>query len=485
MIQFGEWLPDQPTLNNPGATVAMNVTPAAKGYRSVRDLAYIDNTSTGVSLNGCYAAKTPAASYLFAGGATAIYKYDSVTAAYENVSSNTSTYTSCQWRFTTFGDAVIGVCGDSTDTQSYTMGSSTDFDALAGTPPRARFVATVRDFVMTGYVTYGGTTYPRRLRWSALDSAVSWTIGTSLADIQDLADAGSITGLHGGEEAMILLERGIYKGYFTGDPNTVFQFDRISVDRGMPYAAASAQIGGTVFFLSDDGFYSLTGTTLNPIGDEKVDEWFAAQFDIAKSANLSCSIDPIQKLVCWAFTSNDSTNGENDKIIFYHYALNRWSYAVMRADVLFPLYMPGYTLEGLDLISSSIDTLEITLDDPALAGGDYAFAAAIDQRLATFSGSPLEGVVETAEFGEQQNVLVRKVYPLTDGATASGVSVALSYRQSQQDAPTWGSTATMVSAGWIPTRSAGRYHRARLAISGENWTLAQGINVEAVPIGWR
>ena len=49
MIPLGEWLPDQPALNNPGATVAKNVTPAARGYRAVKDLAYIDSTGTGAA----------------------------------------------------------------------------------------------------------------------------------------------------------------------------------------------------------------------------------------------------------------------------------------------------------------------------------------------------------------------------------------------------------------------------------------------------
>ncbi len=35
MIQFGEWLPDQPDYSNPGVTRAENVVPAAGGERSL------------------------------------------------------------------------------------------------------------------------------------------------------------------------------------------------------------------------------------------------------------------------------------------------------------------------------------------------------------------------------------------------------------------------------------------------------------------
>ena len=40
MIDFGEWLPDQPELNSKGLTVATNVIPAARGYRSLRGLTF-------------------------------------------------------------------------------------------------------------------------------------------------------------------------------------------------------------------------------------------------------------------------------------------------------------------------------------------------------------------------------------------------------------------------------------------------------------
>ena len=37
MMNFGEWLPDQPD-NTSGVTTAKNVIPAARGYRGLQDL---------------------------------------------------------------------------------------------------------------------------------------------------------------------------------------------------------------------------------------------------------------------------------------------------------------------------------------------------------------------------------------------------------------------------------------------------------------
>ena len=38
MIKFGEWLPDQPDMENSGVTVATNVIPIINGYRSINSL---------------------------------------------------------------------------------------------------------------------------------------------------------------------------------------------------------------------------------------------------------------------------------------------------------------------------------------------------------------------------------------------------------------------------------------------------------------
>ena len=222
------------------------------------------------------------------------------------------------------------------------------------------------------------------------------------------------------------------------------------------------------------------GAQLTPIGDEKVDEWFADMFDVDKRANLTCAVDPIRKLVCWAFTSTDSTDGENDLILFYHYALKRWSYAALAADLLFPLYQPGFTLEGLDAISSSIDALEISLDDPSLAGGEFAFAAGIADRIATFSGQPLNGTVETAEQGMPQNTLVRRVYPLTDGA-ASGTCRSPSPRASRNRRAWPTADGDHDGCRLVPTRAAGRYHRIKLHLTGETWDQIHGLEVDVEP----
>ena len=56
MINFPEFLPDQPALDNPGSTVAQNVIPAARGYRSMKALSDF-SSATDTRIRGFIAVK--------------------------------------------------------------------------------------------------------------------------------------------------------------------------------------------------------------------------------------------------------------------------------------------------------------------------------------------------------------------------------------------------------------------------------------------
>jgi hypothetical protein len=57
-------------------------------------------------------------------------------------------------------------------------------------------------------------------------------------------------------------------------------------------------------------------------------------------------------------------------------------------------------------------------------------------------------------------------------------------RKNPTEAVTFTSAVSMNDDGFAPFRAQGRHHRARMNISG-NWTVAQGIDIEAREIGRR
>ena len=489
MINFAEWTPDQPAFENAGAAEAKNVIPAVKGYRCLKDIAPVSAAATNDIL-GMFAGKDDDGNAaLYVGDSAKLYKFNAADSVLTDKSKAGGYNTAGDnvWNFVQFGETLLAT-NFNDNIQASTVGSGSAFADLSGTPPKAKFIAVVRDQVMTGFTNDGSDgTKPYRLWWSGINSATSWTSGTALSDYQDVADLGDCTGLVGGEYAIALFERGIVRGQFVGAP-LIYQFDKIHTSRGCAVPGSVTSIGPEqVFFLSDDGFYMLRGSELVPIGAEKINNYFFKRLKTANRANMRAAVDPLQQIVIWAFPSVDSADGSNDELIIYNYFLNRWSRAVVSCDALAPLFTAGYTLEGLDNISSSIDTLPASLDDGVFMGGTFFFAAAKDKKVQSFTGTCLSATIDTGEFQVTagRRSIVNTVIPyVTGGSVAPTISATIGSRALQHEDVAFGTASTVNSEGFCPVRAEGRFHRVRVDIVSD-WTQAQGIDVDAQATGLR
>ena len=488
MIPFGEWLPDQSDLQNSGATVATNVIPAARGYRPFQGIATLSGAGDAY-LRGFFGSIDSSDTvHLFAGNASKLYKFTNATGALSDVSvgGGYNLDSSDQWRFIQFGNSVIGSSGLNTGLQAYTIGTSSAFATVSGAPA-AKHLAVVRDFVVTANVKYSGTAHPFRVRWSAINDATSWTIGTNQADIQDIPDAGNITGLVGGQFGVVLMERAIARMEFVGSP-LIFTFEQVETGHGCNYPNSVAALAPTqVFYLADDGFFMFDGKRSIPIGAEKVDTFFFDDLNPHQTDRISCSLDPVNQLVLWSYVSTSSNSGEPDKIIMYNYAVNRWAIAEIDHEFIGTIISPNFTLEALANISSSIDTLGTSLDSRLWSGGQSAFAASKDSKIASFTGDPLAAVLETQEFepSKLKHSLVKSVTPyLTSKDVAPTLTVQVGSRSRQIDSVNFTNTSVLNSDNIVPVRANGRYHRVRVNASG-TWRYALGVDVEAVPLGRR
>ena len=102
------------------------------------------------------------------------------------------------------GDDVIAAGGVGETPQKFGLGTSSAFADLGGTPPKADFIAVVRDFVWLANVDTGSGRVPYQCYWSGFNDPTSWTAGVNQSDFQNLPDSVAITGLVGGEYATIL-----------------------------------------------------------------------------------------------------------------------------------------------------------------------------------------------------------------------------------------------------------------------------------------
>ncbi len=484
-VELAEWLPDQAALGLPGATVATNVLPAARGYLPAYALgAYTD--ALGANCIGAASFRDSAnTQYLFAGTTARLYTASGSTWTDATINASAELYevgSTYQWEFAQFGNRIIATAyfdGSESGTtvtfpQTYTMGTSTDFDNLltgnvteGSNEFRAAHVATVRDFVVFGDIRYDEVRYPNRVWWTALNDPTSITVSaTTQADYQDLPDTGWVRRIYGGETGIVVTDRGIWSMRYVGAP-VIWQFDLMVPDLGSSFAWGGAQHAGTVYLLTDSGFVALgRGGELRRIGSEKVDRWFFDHFQAGQEWRVSCAVDPRNARVFWAFPTTAATAGTSDRILVYDITADRWTLLVQTVEVLCQAGTAGYDLDGLALVYADLDAMPVSLDSDAWRGGKLQLAG-VDSahKLGVFSGAALAATVETQEanLAPGRQALVRGSRPLADAGTAT---VAIGSRNRQTDSVVWSAASTLSATGTCDLRVTGRYHRARIALTG-------------------
>lgn len=481
MIEFGEYLPDLPPYKNPGTTEAKNCIPWGKGYKELGSLSAYSTNALDARAQGAFGAQdSDGNTTIFAGDASKIYKLTDTTWGDVSLAGGYNTAEDATWDFIQFGDTVIAT-NYADAMQKWTLGSSTAWANLGGSPPKARHLAVVRDFVVCGNLDESGTLTPNKIRWSAIDNAEDWSASpTTQSDSQVIAgNGGAVQGIVGGEYGVIFLERSIYRMTYVGSP-LIFQFDEVEQTRGTAVPGSIAALGNLVFYLSDEGFYQFDGTQSIPIGANKVDKTFytTRAFDQSYRSRVTSAIDPINHLVLWAFPGTGHTAGDPNFCMIYDWVNKKWSYAEFDCQMIFRSLSTGYTLDTLDTISTDLDSLAFSLDSRAWTGGSVLLAAFdTSNQLAYFSGTALAAVLDTTEFQPipGRRSFINKVRPIVDG-TGATTTVQMGTREDHQTANAFASAVSVNSTGDAPVRSDSRYHRIRCNISG-GFDFAQGVDV--------
>jgi len=488
VLPAGEWMPDLPDLGNSGI-VAQNVIPWNGAYKSFPSMVVQSGALNARVQGGYFARDTSGNVYNFAGTTSKLYEQVAGSVNYTDVtrSSGGAYGTSIDdfWEMVQWGNTVIATNFIDAP-QVITLGSA-NFTALGGTPPNARHVAVVRDFVVFGNVNYSAGVLPNRVYWSAINNSADYTIAASTqCDIQDLqGDGGWIQKIIGGEYGLVFQERAVWKMTYVGSP-VIFQFDLVERNRGAYAPQSVIGWGNMVFFLADDGFYQMVGgSPAIPIGGGKVDKTFLADLNTSYAYRINAAIDPTNKLVMWAYPGQGSTDGTCTSIIIYNWAVKRWALITGVSIECFTRYAStGYTLDTLDTVSSSIDALTASLDSRIWTGGAQSMSAFdSSHKLNTFSGTAMTATVDTGEVqltpGQRSSVLWAR--PITDGNAAS---VALRSRNRLADTGTYGSASSQDSTGICALRSNARYHAARTTTSGA-FNFIQGVELQYTSEGER
>lgn len=490
IIPFGPWEPDRSRLVASDGTT--NALPHADGWGPMPGGDVYSAALPGVCRGAFLARNSDGTFTVFAATATAIYRTTGTTwtdvtrtvgGAY-NLASGDS------WSMTQFGQTVLFVNVNDAP-QAYTLGSSTAFANLAGSPPQCRYVGVSGDYVLL----LSTAAAPNRLHRSGVNDATWWTYKKRGSDYQDLPDGGWITGMVGFERGAVIFSKTCVR-QFDDLPGSALLFTLTKTEPALGVVAPDSivQVGSRIFFRAEDGFYRYVPGDSQNLSVKRCEKWFLNEIDLDDIDQVQGAADPVRQIVWWAF-STDETLSYFNRLIGYNWALDRWfwaSGATIEIEWLLSVASPGYTLEELDTVLgyTSIETIPYSLDSRIWKGGRPTLGAFDNaHKLIFFEGANRLATLETPEValgGDGRRVALTGFRPIGDFSPSTiPVGGQVGVAESFSDTPTYTAKQHQNSTGMIPTRTSSRTARFRISTWYEQgitsttslWSSASGIEI--------
>jgi hypothetical protein len=469
-LLFGEFQPDQPAFLNEGLIVADGCYPVKNGYAPVGGFFPAPNGGLPNICLGGSAYRVAGATYSFAADAGNLYRYGA--SGYTNLKTGLTNNLGVQ--FAPYSTLML-ITNGTDPVQKFTPSPTNAVTALGGSPPIARYVGIVGGFTVLAYASNS----PLRVAWSNQGNPEQWTPSTaSEAGVLDMATGGDITGFVGGEYGLIFQENRVTRMTYTAS-DTVWQFDPLGQDVGCVLPGSIATWNKLTFFLSNRGFMMCDGSSITPIGAEKVDRWFQNTADRSYFDNVSAVIDPRNSLYIMTLPNTFPFG----TVLIYNYVLQRWSTAKVTTErLIYGLAQPT-SLDALDAMYPNLDALTISLDSVAFRGGYPLLLLYNGQhQLGSLSGAPVDAtfVDATRELVPGQRARITAVRPMTD---AKAAQVTIACQDSLADAPTATTYVDRRGSGTFRVRESANLCAITVSIPSQTWTFVQGVDVDAVAGG--
>jgi len=328
--------------------------------------------------------------------------------------------------------------------------------------------------------------------WSAIRDAQDWSPAQSTqCDYQDLQFGGQVQRIIGSVEyAIVFQETIIRRMNYVGTP-AVFDIQPVDRRRGTAIPTSVTSWGRLIFFIAPEGFMAFDGVESTPIGENYIDDYFYDSFDPSQHYLVHAAIDPVLKLVYWSYPGADNI-GEANEVLVYHWPERKWSHLDVGLTCIGNMGRPGFTLEGLDAVSTDVDNdtlLGPSLDSDKWKGGPEAFGAFdTSNYLGFFDGSTAPAVITTgeAQIMPGRRVQINGVRPHIQSGLKSHVDISVGHRKTPLDDVTYSSSNPLNVDGEAPQRVEDRYHRVRISLSASmSWSLATGVTLEYEETGDR
>lgn len=488
-LTLGEWLPDQATVNGPGLVLSTNALPAATHYRSWQaPLPIVGPQIFQYPYQGLFLGYRPNGGiWMIVGSAAALTLQTTPGGAAQFFGGPYSLTEFDRWRGVQHENALI-LTSYVDPIQVCDLGGVGGFTVLGGSPPKARYIAIIKGFVVVAYTNDNvDGEVANRVRWhgyvNGLPDITSWAVSASTqADFQDVSGIGQITGLTGGEFGTVLGTKGIVRMTFGGP--ALFDFAVVERGVGCEIPQSVVQYGQQTFFLGQDGFYAFNGSQAQPIGRERVDRWFAADYTHGLEHRMWAAVDTENGLVCWLYPGVGAVDGVPNRMLVYHVTLNRWSVIHINAQWIGEVMSFGLDLDNEQQFPN-LDTDDRNLDDPRLWADLPRFGCIMPTgHISAFIGPPLPATFQfnELELAEGRRAVVKSAIVEHDGGSAT-VQIGKRERLGPNNQIAWSNPHPRQADGWYRMREAAHYHTPRLDLI--DWQKANAVELEATALGRR
>ena len=481
-LPVGEWLPDLPKVNNPGALEALNVLPLNGVYVPLpTHEGQVNGALPDICRGAVAVTLTSGITQLYAGTVNGLYTRLAgapfVLIQAEAVSQDYA------WQFIQFKTLMVALHQDIFPLKSV-VGTTGAPAAVGGSPPRAACGAMVGDFLVLGNLLDdpddAHAVAPNRIRWSGIKNIdANWvTDPATQADYNDMPpEGGAVIAIAGRTNMVVFQERKISFGRYVNLPS-VWDIEVVEDDVGCLARDSVVSYGAYKFFLANDGFRVWNGTNSALIGNGKVDKYFFNRLAYGRRGRIVGAVDSVNNCIVWAFpTSSDGTLNE---VIIYSIHDNRWSHSIQTLEYLLSSAVSTTTTE--DLAGTVDDYPTSYVDDPSYVAGGRRMLAAFNllHTYGLYTGPSMAATVDTAEFSGPygQRVLANLARPLIDLNQPLASIQPLTRGEIEGESLVPGIAVPQEIDGNCPILSEGRFMRFRTTVpAGATWTNMRGVSI--------
>lgn len=480
-VAFGEWLPDLPARNNPGALEALNVIPSEGCYTPFATFGAIDGATVPEAVRGAASIFTESDIVrTYAGTLNGIY---AGTTSFTNVYASPPLYNDYAWQFVQVGEQVVAIHSQVIPVAA-PSNSITAFTVVGGSPPMAGCGAHVNEFLMLGNLLVdpddGGDAFPSRIRWGGFNNIdAPWVSDPATqSDFQDMpSEGGAVIAIVGRRSyANVYQSRSISRASYVGLP-TVFDIETVEHQRGALARDAVVSIGALDFFPAEDGFYIFNGINTSPIGNNKVDRYFLKQLAYSARSRMVGAVDFANSCIVWAFPTDSS--GNLNELIIYSYRENRWTHSIQTLEYLFTSGVSSAVLD--DLLGDLDLDYPISFDDSSYRGGrPFLTAFNLNHNYGLFNGAAMAATIDTGEYEgpEGRRIFVNCVRPDVDMPFPTATIQVAQRDQLIGDPLNFTAAVAQEASGECPIMAEARLLRFRMSLpAGAAWRHATGVDV--------